>query len=232
MTTIRSLLKVLVPSLTALLQPDVLHQLVTLVTTVRRAVPTLPRTRLPLCAARRPSQAYETLSLTLRLELADPRGARAVLTRRQRVRLLTPDGVFLREVIWGEGNQLARYSVQGARRVGRRPEGAQRALLLDPERPVGVGALLTITSRRTITAGFTATEEYCGTLLERPTGRLEFTVVFPPERPPRAARLLGGVPDQVLRTIVARYDANGRATLRCRIAKPAAATPYRLQWRW
>jgi hypothetical protein len=232
MITIRSLLSALVPSLTALLQPDVLHQVVTLVTTVRRAVPTLPRTRLPLFAARRPSQSYETLSLALRLELCDPRGARAVLTRRQRLRLLAPDAVFVREVIWGEGNQLARYSVQGARRVGLRPEGAQRAILLDPERPAGTGALLTITSRRTITAGFTATEEYCGTLLERPTSRLAFTVVFPRERPPRAARLLGGVPEQVLRTVRARYDANGRATLRCRIAQPTPAIPYRLQWSW
>ena len=38
--------------------------------------------------------------------------------------------------------------------------------------------------------------------------------------------------EQVLRTVRARYDAKGRATLRCRIAKPAPATPYRLQWTW
>jgi hypothetical protein len=232
MTTLRAFFATLASLGTALLQPDVLARLVALARTVLQSVPTFLHGLASFWAGDHATVAYETIGLALRLELCDPCGARAVLTRRQRLRLLAPTGVFVREVIWGEGNQLARYSVQGARRVGLRPEGAQRAILLDPERPAGAGALLTITSRRTITAGFPATDEYCGTLLERPTGRLEFTVVFPPERPPRAAQLVGGIPERVLRTIAARYDAQGRATLRCRIAKPAAATPYRLQWSW
>src|SRR5437899_474485 len=68
-------------------------------------------------ARRQPSSAalaYETLWLELAFELCDARGERAVLTRRQRVRVLAADVVVLRELVWGEGKQLARYSAQGA----------------------------------------------------------------------------------------------------------------------
>jgi hypothetical protein len=105
-------------------------------------------------------------------------------------------------------------------------------VLLDPDRRPARGDRLTISSRRTIRGGFGEREEYCEALLERPTGRLDFTVRFPRSRPPRQAMLVVAATEQVLRTLRRRYGPDGRAVLRCRLLKPAAGTTYSLRWVW
>src|SRR5262249_10587010 len=81
----------------------------------------------------RPPAAYEPVWLDLVLDLTDPQGERAVLTRRQRVRFLADGGAVVRELVWGKGDQLVRYHARGARRLAVRPEGSKRAVLLDPD---------------------------------------------------------------------------------------------------
>jgi hypothetical protein len=183
---------------------------------------------------RRPGTAgaYETVWLDLAFDIADPRGERVVLTRRQRVRLLRPGHVTVRELVWGEGEPLVRYQARGAQRVGERFEGSKRAVLLDLDAPSPAGNCVTITSRRTMRRAFLAAEEYCEAFLERPTGRLSFTVRFPATRPPRRARLVAATTEQVLRLVPLRYAADGRPVLRCRIQQPAIGTVYSLRWSW
>ena len=221
----RALLTTVAALLDALPQPEVVQQVVTRVAALVRALPTV----LP---AVHPTLSYDTYALALRLEISDAQGDHAVLSRRQQIRVRVADGLVVREVIWGEGRQLARYRLQGARRLGMRREGAQQALLLDPDGPASAGRTLTLRSRRTIRGGFRQTEEYCATLLERPTGRLLISVVFPVERPPQRAQLVGGLPERVLRRVAVRYQADGRARLVCRLRQPAVAMPYRLEWTW
>lgn len=103
---------------------------------------------------------------------------------------------------------------------------------IDPDSRHAPGDRLTITTRRSIRGGFRASEEYCEAFLERPTGRLDFTIRFPPTRSPRGARLVSAATEQTLRTIPVRYGADGRALLRCRIQKPAIGTMYSLRWSW
>ena len=221
----RALLTTLAALLDALPHPEQVQQVVTLLTALMRAVATA-------VPAVHPTLPYETRALALRLEISDAQGDHAVLRRDQQIRVRTGDGLVLREVIWGEGRQLARYRVQGARRLGVRREGAQQALLLDPDQPASAGRTVTVRSRRTIRGGFRQQEEYCATLLERPTDQLAITVVFPAERPPRNAQLVGGLPQRVLRRVAVRYQADGRARLACRLHRPAVAIPYRLEWTW
>jgi len=180
----------------------------------------------------RPALSYETLWLNLVLDLQDIEGERAVLTRQQRVQFLTSDATVVRELVWGAGEQLARYTASGARRVGLRVEGSKRAVLLDPERRYRRGERLTISSRRTIAHGFLDPEGYCEALLERPTGRLALSVLFPQARPPRTAQLVSAATEQQLRTVPVRYGQDGRARLQCRLHKPAVATTYSLRWTW
>ena len=188
-----------------------------------------------LFGSRQPNTAahsYETLWLDLVLDLQDVTGRRAVLTRRQRVRFLARDGAVVRELVWGEGEQLVRYTAHGAQRLRVRREGSKRAVLLDPDQRPALGDQLTITSRRTIRGGFRERTEYCEVVLERPTGRLDVTVIFPARRPPRQACLVPAATEQVLRTLHARYGPDGRAILRCRLRKPDVGTTYSLRWSW
>jgi hypothetical protein len=214
------------------LRPEALAPLLEAVAHVAREL------RLIVSALRRrvrpvwPPMPYETLWLELVLDLDDPRGERAVLTRRQGVRFLSQGGAVVRELVWGEGEQLVRYHARGARRLAVRPEGSKRAVLLDPDRRPAVGDRLTIESRRTIRGGFRGRSEYCEAYLERPTGRVDLTIIFPAAHPPTRAQLVRATTETVLRLVPVRYRADGRAVLRCRLRHPDPATTYSLRWSW
>lgn len=214
------------------LTPPVLAQLLAAAADLLREARLAGVALLSRLSARQPAKPYETLWLELVLDLQDERGERAVLQRRQRIRFLVDGGALVRELVWGEGEQLVRYHARGAHRLGVRPEGSRRAVLLDPELRPAAGDRLTLTSRRTIQGGFRGTSEYCEVYLERPTGRVELTVLFPTNRPPKAAQLVQGASGAVVRRLVIRYQANGRALLRCRLHKPEPETIYGVRWSW
>lgn len=180
----------------------------------------------------RPVVAYENLLLELVYDIQDRHGIRAVLDRRQRVRFLAEDSEIVRELVWGDGEQLARYSVRGARRMLIRPEGSKRAVLLGlPNRP-SKGDLATLRSRRVIRGGFRESTEYCETWLERPTRRVVMTVIFPVGRPPHAAQLVTAPEVQTPRTVPIRFAADGRAYVRWSVTRPALDLTYSLRWSW
>src|SRR5215216_6478938 len=70
-----------------------------------------------------PTVAYENLLLELVYDIQDRHGMRAILERRQHVRFLADDSDIVRELVWGDGEQMARYDVHGARRMLVRPPG-------------------------------------------------------------------------------------------------------------
>ena len=105
-------------------------------------------------------------------------------------------------------------------------------MLLDLDAHPAPGDRLTIESRRIIRGGFRRRQEYCEAFLERPTGSLELTVLFPPNRPPSTARLVQAPSERVLRRLPVRFRADGRAVLRCRLRQPDVGTTYSLRWAW
>ena len=212
--------------------PQMLVQLLTAAAALLRELRPVWAALLARLWPRGPARPYETLWLELVLDLQDPQGERAVLRRRQRVRFLAAGGALVRELVWGEGEQLVRYHARGARRLGVRPEGSRRAVLLDPDVQPAAGDTLTIASRRTIRGGFRGKQEYCEAYLEHPTGRVELTVIFPASRPPTRAQLVQGAPQARVRAVPVRYRADGRAVLRCRLARPRPAALYSLRWSW
>src|SRR5581483_492512 len=102
MPNFRTLATLLAAHAGVVLQPETWHALAALLRTVSTRA-----------AAAQPSPLYDTRALALRLEIADAQGDRAVLRREQQIHVRAADGLVLREVIWGDGRQLARYSVQG-----------------------------------------------------------------------------------------------------------------------
>jgi hypothetical protein len=138
----------------------------------------------------------------------------------------------VRDVVWGDGQLVARYTARGARRAGERFEGSKRAILLDPLAVAIPGSCTTITSRRTLRDAFLSVDEYCEGLVERSTGRLDLEVRFPPARPPRGARLVSAATERLVQLVPVRYGEDGRPLLRCRIRKPAIGIVYSLRWSW
>src|SRR3990172_296321 len=95
-----------------------------------------------------PSVSYENLSLDYVFDIRDPKGKRAVIRRTQRVKFRADDAGVIRDLVWGEGDPLAGYSVVGATCAGVRQEGSRRAVLLAlPRKPSRGDEALVATSR-------------------------------------------------------------------------------------
>ena len=105
---------------------------------------------------RRPSHttSYESLSLSIELDLCDATGELAIVRRTQRVRFLTEESGVVRAVVWGEGEPLAGYRVTGAELLSVRREGSKRVVLLGLPANPGKGETTTVRTDRTIRGGF------------------------------------------------------------------------------
>jgi hypothetical protein len=191
----------------------------------------LLRTAAKLRSGQTPPTSYENVSLDIVLDIRDPKGQRAVLERRQRVRFLTSDSGAVRDLVWGEGNTLVHYTAVGARRLGVRPEGSKRAVLLALGRRPQRGEQASVRSRRVIAGGLTQPAEYWEAMVERPTQRLSLQVLFPPERPPREAHLVASA-GQPTHRIRVRYRSDGRPCLSWRLRQPVPDCTYSLCWTW
>src|SRR4051812_40786927 len=95
---------------------------------------------LRLLSSKQPAQSYENLFLDLMLDLKDTHGRRAIITRKLQVHFLTEEAGVVTSPIWGEGAQLDRYDLQGAKRLGSRSDGSRRVLLLALDRPALKGS--------------------------------------------------------------------------------------------
>ncbi len=178
-----------------------------------------------------PVVSYENLALRLVLDIQDPHGQRAILDRDQRVRFLTDESGVLRDLVWGEGSALARYSVRGARRLLVRPEGSKRAILLGlPYRPRR-GEQARIRTRRVIAQALIGRSEYWEAMVERPTQRLSMKVIFPRTRAPHEAYLVAS-PDSAGKRLPLRYGADGRPFLSVQLNRPVQDRTYSVQWSW
>lgn len=186
----------------------------------------------PFRAASLPLTDYENLRLDIRLTILDTQGRKAILERRQRVRFQVPDSGIVRDLLWGEGNQLARYASRGATRLGLRREGSRQALMLSlPHRPAQ-DERATIRSRRVITDGLLQRSEYCEAAIERQTQDISVTVLFPRGRAPHDAQLVASGGATFSKSVPVHHDARGRASLKWQRRTPQLDTIYSLRWSW
>jgi hypothetical protein len=179
---------------------------------------------------RLPAHSYENLFLDLTLDLRDAAGKRAIVTHKQRVRFLVEDAGVVMTPIWGEGDQVRRYELEGARRLGSRREGPRQVQLLGLERSPTKNAMATIFGRRTILDGFTQNQEYFEAVVERPTKRLSIRVLFPRGRLPTEAYLT--TPSGTAQKLPVRLGRDRRARIRWSQMSPTTQTVYSLRWSW
>jgi hypothetical protein len=179
-----------------------------------------------------PDIVYENVFLEASLDIEDTRGKRAVLHRRQRVRFLINDTSVIRDLVWGEGNPIARYAVDGGRRLSIVPEGSKRAILLGVAPQPVAGTYVQVASRRVIKDGLTERSEYFEAMVERPTGHLALKVLFPPGSIPRDACVVTSPKAAVAKRVPIRWAANGRPYVRWRHTKPEPFQTYGIRWSW
>jgi hypothetical protein len=105
---------------------DVLDNLVALTSTLAQLVGqgrALVAATARVFRGRTLSTSYESLRLDFVLDIQDAGGRRAILERYQQVRFLTAESGVVRDLVWGEGNPLLRYTASGARRLAVQLDG-------------------------------------------------------------------------------------------------------------
>lgn len=175
---------------------------------------------------------YENDFIEEVLDLHGPRGARAILTKRQRLRFRDVESAIVRDGVWGNGEQFADYTVQGARRVGTKQEGMRTAVLLTIEPRPPDGEPREVRTSRLIRDAFAEQNSFFDLMVERPTGYLSLKILFPKSRPPKAAYLVETPSETTLRRIPVRYTAERRPYLAWRASQPVPLTTYSVRWAW
>jgi hypothetical protein len=190
------------------------------------------RRRLRGIFTRMPGVDYENDFIDEVVDIRDRTGATAVLEKRQQVRFRRSESAILRDGVWGEGEQLSRYSVVGARQIGMRHEGLRKTVLLAVEpRPVD-GEAQEVRITRTMRHAFLEPTGFFDLMAERPTKRLSLKVLFPRSRPPRQAHLVEWPAERTMRRVPVRYAPDRRPFLYWKEMRPHPLTAYSLRWMW
>jgi hypothetical protein len=199
---------------------------------IMRLLQPVLKTMWPFFNVRAPRVVYETVSLTIALDIQDVQGKRAVLLRHQQVQFSVADVGVVRDLVWGDGNPLVRYSVRGGQRLAVQPEGSKRIVLIGLTPHPQRGARARVRSRRLVQDALTGDTEFLETMVERPTKRLALQVRFPRGRPPKEAYMVTSPPAGAVQRIPIQCAADGRASLTWRQSKPDAFRTYSLRWSW
>ena len=177
-----------------------------------------------------PAVSYENLLLDVTLDLHDRSGRRATVICKQKVRFLVQDEAIVSSPVWGDGNQLASCSVTGARRLAERQDGPRRVQLLALDRNSHTPRQAHLVMRREVRDGFTSADEYFESTVQRPTARLNLTVLFPRSRPPRGNHIVSSTGEKISPPRLRLSD--GRAGLRWSLQSPRLGSVYSLRWAW
>jgi hypothetical protein len=133
---------------------------------------------------------YEILEYESNLELLDPTGATAKLTKRQRVKFLQDSVLAFQDYAWGDGETLATYECSPGIVADRYKEGDRWNILISLRKTKNSGDIEEFYMARTINQGFTSENEWNQVEVRHKTQRLRMCVVFPKERHCRSAQVV------------------------------------------
>lgn len=177
---------------------------------------------------------YEILEYDARLEIMDPEGRDAVLTRHEVIRFLQDNVVAIHDHAWGDGEILAEYQCQPGRPVDIYQDGSKYNILISLRETKNRGDVIDLWIERVIKEGFTETTEWLETEIDHWAEHLKLSVVFPEERPCRRATLTQRSTDETV-TLDGHhfsYLSDGRQILTWEKSRPKLHDRYTIKWRW
>ena len=144
-----------------------------------QVVVTLLLRALPYLLVERNRGMYEILEYETTLDLADPKGHKAIFHKRQKVRFLQDNILAFQDYAWGDGEVFTSYTVHARRVVDRYQEGDRWNILISLHQTKSKGDVEDFHIERVATNGFTKDEEWLQTEIRHPTRRLRLAVLFP-----------------------------------------------------
>ena len=125
---------------------------------------------------------YEILDYRGRLELLDGEGREAVVTRREKIRVLQDNVVALVDHAWGPGSQFATYECRPGTPVDFYDDGSMQSVLISLREVKSRDDRFELRVRRTIKDGFADKEGWLETEINRRMKHPRWSIIFPKER--------------------------------------------------
>ena len=182
----------------------------------------------------RPGGIFEVLEHDAQLEFCDPKGKRAVYTKRQRVRFLQDNVIAYQDQAFGDGDIFAEYKCTPGIPVDRYQEGYRYRILISLRQTKNRGDVEEFHIERHIKDGFRESEGYFQTNIDHKTNKLLLRLVFPAARKPSELCLVeqNRTRTTPLGTEHIRPLPNGNWLIQWEREKPRQFESYILRWKW
>ena len=177
---------------------------------------------------------YEILDYDATLEIMDPKGETAVLTRREMVRFLQDNVVAIHDHAWGNGALFAQYSCQPGVPVDFYRDGSKTNILISLRETKNRGDVVEFWIERVVKWGLVEEEEWLETEIDHQMKHLKLSVIFPLERPSRRATLSRRSTDKII-VLSQKHFAllpDGRQKLTWETNHPKLHDRYTIRWVW
>jgi len=132
---------------------------------------------------------YEILDYDSTLDIRDPKGVRAVLTRSEEIHFLQDNIVAIHDHAWGDGELFAKYQCQPGVPVDIYEDGSKYNILISLRETKNKGDTIQLWIERVIKRGFCEKEEWLETEVDHWMHKLKIAIIFPKDRPCRRATL-------------------------------------------
>lgn len=178
---------------------------------------------------------YEILDYDATLEIKDAKGRRAVLTRREVIRLLQDNVVALHDHVWGDGEPFAKYQCQPGVPVDFYEDGSKHNVLISLRETKNRGDVIELWIERVIREGLLEEREWFETEIDHLMRKLQLAIIFPKTRPCRRATLSRRSTSKTTLLSFEKHFAllpDGRQKLTWKTNRPKLHDRYTIKWVW
>ena len=133
---------------------------------------------------------YEVLDYSIRLELKDPEGKRALVHKREKIKYLQNNIIAFQDQAWGDGKILQNYRCKPGVPVDKYRSGYKTHILISLREVKNRGDIDEFNIQWGISRGFLSPTGFWGTDVDHRTALIKVEVVFPKNRPPVKASVL------------------------------------------
>ena len=180
------------------------------------------------------SSPYEFLECESTLELIDPQGTSALLSKRQKVKFLQNHIIAFEDFAWGDGDVMVDYRCSPGVIVDRYQEGDRWNVLISLRETKNKGDIEEFTIERMEIDTFTKDEEWQQIEIRRRTHQLQVNIIFPKERLCQRATLNQRTHSRVT-VLGPEYFhrlPDGRQRLTWETKNARSYDIYTIRWRW
>lgn len=177
---------------------------------------------------------YEVLEYDVQLEILDPKGEKAVLHKREKVRFLSDNIIAYQDQAWGDGDIFAEYACSPGVPVDQYREGHRYRILISLRETKNRNDIEEFRIDRAIKHGFTKVVEDFQIEIDHMTRHFSISVIFPKKRFAKQVLLIerNATKTTELATENLMILPDGRQQVTWTTDHPRVYENYILRWQW